>query len=516
MSPIKKYSFNDHPEHRERLDEFRDKWTANALSTEQISEQQWPQIVVDINELYSLAELPAPKNIVHCTDPISGAISWALASCIWWLRKNPESHIELFDKKLTELDLRSGLEIAIKIIIGDLPANTFSASYFTYIVLRNATSTDVSSNASHSVDDVIRNFVEGNETYYPAKVATSIPIDYSINTAIDYSINTAINTSVVNININANVTKHYVDNATHYSANNIAGDTMDNATFSSAYGSTRIILDGTIQDAISSTTSSTTSSAARDVASGDVLTALAGFMAISLKFWNNGIQWGSHWSGISAFYDFLETVAKIPVSKYIRAWNSLAIVSGPRYMAEDFVIVCDRPTVLETESRRGRATLHCTTGPAMAWQTGCAVYAVHGVVVPAEAIESGVTLQMIEIEKNSEVTRVLVELYENGDEGKYLRDSGAEILDERQSDRGPWRLLRKRLKNGQTYLGVDVPNSTNEPDGSIRRYTIRVHPEARPMLNDGSLGEPQTLNVQNAVASTFGLKGSKYSPSFES
>ena len=82
---------------------------------------------------------------------------------------------------------------------------------------------------------------------------------------------------------------------------------------------------------------------------------------------------------------------------------------------------------------------------------------------------------------------------------------------------------------------VKVVNSTPEADGSSKDYFLRVHPECRPMIHKGLtwlqggadpnceqpssgdfvLGRAQELTARNAVASTFGLRGSEYAPSQE-
>jgi hypothetical protein len=61
---------------------------------------------------------------------------------------------------------------------------------------------------------------------------------------------------------------------------------------------------------------------------------------------------------------------------------------------------------------------------------------------------------------------------------------------------------------------VKVRNSTPEPDGSVKDYFLRVHPQLRPMI-DGGLGDPQPMTARNAVASTFGLRGEEYHPTVE-
>jgi hypothetical protein len=62
---------------------------------------------------------------------------------------------------------------------------------------------------------------------------------------------------------------------------------------------------------------------------------------------------------------------------------------------------------------------------------------------------------------------------------------------------------------------VEVVNRSPEPDGSFRRYFLRVNPRLRPIHDDGSFGEPQAYTARNAVASTFGLSGAEYAPAIE-
>ena len=68
-------------------------------------------------------------------------------------------------------------------------------------------------------------------------------------------------------------------------------------------------------------------------------------------------------------------------------------------------------------------------------------------------------------------------------------------------------------KVGDTVIAaVKVKNSTPEPDGSIKTYFLPVHPENRPLLQNGQLGEPQKLTAKAAIASTFGLTEDQYEP----
>lgn len=68
--------------------------------------------------------------------------------------------------------------------------------------------------------------------------------------------------------------------------------------------------------------------------------------------------------------------------------------------------------------------------------------------------------------------------------------------------------------NTHAFHVVQVVNSTAEPDGSFRSYTIPIDSQCRPLPdpNDQSakFGKPQTFSGLNAVASTFGKTGKEY------
>jgi len=104
---------------------------------------------------------------------------------------------------------------------------------------------------------------------------------------------------------------------------------------------------------------------------------------------------------------------------------------------------------------------------------------------------------------------------------KYFLESKTEVLHQDVDLKGfPRRLLRKSLDNLPSLVMVHVKNSTLEPDGSRRDYLLPVHPELRPIFEPvprgpGGFGEPQAMTCRNAVASTFGLTGDKYSPEME-
>lgn len=138
----------------------------------------------------------------------------------------------------------------------------------------------------------------------------------------------------------------------------------------------------------------------------------------------------------------------------------------------------------------------------MVWPDGLAIYAIHGVVIPTrqwQVVErpETITVAEIEAEPNIEVRRVMIDRY---GPARYVVDSGATVVDELPADhpctglRGA-RLLRKDLHRDVSMVCVDLPNSTPEPDGSVKRYMLHVNPRA--------YGREASHNAHAAAASTW-------------
>jgi hypothetical protein len=171
------------------------------------------------------------------------------------------------------------------------------------------------------------------------------------------------------------------------------------------------------------------------------------------------------------------------------------------------VIFQDRPSELHRDEQ-GR--LHNQTGAAVLYRDGFGVFAVHGVRVPAWIIlhPEQITPAKIDAEQNAEVRRVMVEKF--GQE-RYLREGNTKLV--HKDDWGE--LYWKDQPGDEPIVMVKVVNSTPEADGSFKDYFLQVHPELRPLLPNGKLGEPQELTAHNAVASTWGLRGTEYAPAVE-
>lgn len=165
-----------------------------------------------------------------------------------------------------------------------------------------------------------------------------------------------------------------------------------------------------------------------------------------------------------------------------------------------------------------RERLHRIDGPALLFADGYAVHALHGIRLTPELgvamVKKTLTAQQIRDERNAEVRRVLVGVYNAGDSGRYLRDVGAVVVHEDTDALGlPRRLLRIEQHDDEPIVVVEVTNSSKEPDGTRKLYSFRCHPELRPLAIPGvrgELGKAQPMTCQNAIASTYGYEGKDF------
>jgi hypothetical protein len=185
-------------------------------------------------------------------------------------------------------------------------------------------------------------------------------------------------------------------------------------------------------------------------------------------------------------------------------------------------ILVQHPSVAKFDSRVP-PRLHCVDGPALAWPDGYAVYAISGIRLTPErgAAMAGGKLTAREIldETNAEVRRVLVNTYNAGDGGRWVRDLGAAPIHADVDMMGhPRRLYQIEQPGDEPYTLLEITNSTPEPDGKRKLYQFRVHPELRPAADRGMRHKdpkPQELTCQNAIASKYGCYGHEYRPAIE-
>jgi hypothetical protein len=210
--------------------------------------------------------------------------------------------------------------------------------------------------------------------------------------------------------------------------------------------------------------------------------------------------YGSHDASWLAFYRYFHDVLGLTdqTGELSGLWE-LAESAGWAMPRTKICWVSERHNVLKRDDR-GR--LHSLSGPACAWPDGWSIHAVHGVCVPPDVVEqpSRISVGRIDDQFNAEVRRVMIERYRHGEEisgwAAYFIDAGGEILDH---DERCGTLWRRNVPYHEPIVMVEVMNATPEPDGSRKRYWLRV--------------PPQMTTAREAVAWTFGLsEGSEYAP----
>lgn len=137
-----------------------------------------------------------------------------------------------------------------------------------------------------------------------------------------------------------------------------------------------------------------------------------------------------------------------------------------------------------------------TDGPALTFADGYRVYSVEGIVCPRKFVEDPQSIVLDDIDQieNVALRRMYIETY---GVARYLQDSGAELIHKDECGE----LYRKEIENDEPLAMVCVTNSTMEPDGSYKRYFLRV--------------PPQIETAREAVAWTFGIAPADYKPDQE-
>jgi Domain of unknown function (DUF6745) len=161
-------------------------------------------------------------------------------------------------------------------------------------------------------------------------------------------------------------------------------------------------------------------------------------------------------------------------------------------VASEGELACvERPTLQVDE--RGR--LHAWDGtPAVHWPKGHSLWYWRGVGIAPSVGRNPEALTARQVLRWSNVERRRVAIERIGAEA-FLDALDAEVV--QQDDHG--RLWRTTVEvDGEPFTAVEVVNSTPEPDGTYRRYFLRVPPTVR--------------SARRAVAWTFGLRAGHYDP----
>lgn len=214
---------------------------------------------------------------------------------------------------------------------------------------------------------------------------------------------------------------------------------------------------------------------------------------------------GNQWSGEPAWISFLRDVVQLPAGGVAwRYYETACQLGGPRVAHRQFCLVSERPVRLSVDAQHRP---HSADGPFCLWADGTALWAWHGVRVPAWVVQQPerITVATIEDAPNAELRRVLLERF--GVE-RFVQDIGALPVHTdhygtlyRVALPGDEPLVLVRLTNSTPEIG-QAPGLVQAPDGSWRKqYWLRVPPDVR--------------TAREAVAWSFHTRPDEYRPAIE-
>ena len=447
----KLYELTD--EHRAQMQPWAQRWIANAMSTATMTEVDRDATRLAIRGLYEAANLQPPptERVVFVPSPFVARFAGGFAAAIWYLRRQNQNPAQ-GHWAATEAATRDATRAATGAATGDaVDEATLAATWGATVAATVAATRD-------AVDE--------------ATVAATWGATRAATWAATWEATVAATVAA---------TRDAVDAAT-------GAATWDAVDEASALVATPNTPD------LSQWFTGVSAVEMRKLAVA-IASEHAQFLLGCAHNAGNMCNGGNQYSGDVAWLSFFRYVAQLPLdySKW-QHYEAACVHSGPRVMHAEFCIVSDRPIVLKVD---GQNRPHCEDGPFCAWRDGTALWAWHGVRVPAWVITNPerVTVAHIHKEQNAEIRRVLLERY--GYE-RFVLDSGAKAV--HSDDFGT--LYRTEFPDDEPLVCVSVLNSTPEPDGSTKRYARRVPPD--------------TATAHAAVAWSFGLKPSEYRPVIES
>lgn len=220
-----------------------------------------------------------------------------------------------------------------------------------------------------------------------------------------------------------------------------------------------------------------------------------------------GLGWNRYVYGVRSVTGVLELIARTLAEgrtadppKRVDALVPLAQAAAAGLFA--YAVAGDGDLVALVRPRMrfdAEGLLHDWDGlPAAEWPNGKGLYFWHGVEMTESAGRDpdAVTPSRVLGWANAERRRVALERI--GLE-RFMRAVGAEVIQEDDYGR-LWRSPRE--VDGEPFFAVEVVNATPEPDGSFKRYFLRV--------------PPSTRTARSAVAWSFGLTTKSYAPAVES
>jgi hypothetical protein len=490
---VKRYSFSDYPEHKALLPEWTAKSIAAVLNCTPMDNAERKRMRVAAAGLYQAAKLPPPEAVVFVSSPLAGAVVATVAGATWWLHDNPQEAKRLFGYAPRGAELRalalSAANLAFRrglAVLRGEPVPALVTDVATDVATSAATSL-ATRGATYAATDGATDGATRGATYLATRGATDAATDVATRRATD--------------DATYDATRRATDDATYIATYVATYAATDSATYAAPDGAT---------------CTATDVAAFAAIATRGATDPIICWMIGCTKHWSRLYNGGNFWAGHCHRLSFFRDVAKLPLDYTNYNHYATLTAAGPRYSHPKFCIISDRPEFIHRDARNRP---HCSDGPHIKWRDGVELHYIHGIRVTPRITAGQFTVQEIRNQSNAEVRRVMIDRYNVGDPGRYLRDAGAVVLHQDVDPVGhPRRLLQIEQQGDEAYVGVELTNSTPEPDGTHKIYTLRCGPQLRPMVVLGirsRVGRPQEMTCHNAVASLAGFYGCHYTLAIE-
>lgn len=199
--------------------------------------------------------------------------------------------------------------------------------------------------------------------------------------------------------------------------------------------------------------------------------------------WNGGWwSWDMSWMATTYF----GSKGRDAVERWARPFCR-AFVAGAWFLVwtpETLFWIAKPEMVYETAAGTPRGKqLHCDDGPALVNDVEN-LYYIHGVQVPADVVLTPhlLTVKHIDAETNNDVRGIMLERFGRG---RYLTESGAEVVDEGRNDIEGTHEALMRTPNGRVFFWPTCPSGRVCPPLPVPDE-IATRQEARDWLAGGS------------------------------
>ena len=152
-------------------------------------------------------------------------------------------------------------------------------------------------------------------------------------------------------------------------------------------------------------------------------------LRVIAKECNCFLDTGSEGANYPRYMAFVRDICNFDCPEFEQfQWYEKLIKYGPRYVHNDFVIMCGK---VKSRQVNYRNQLHNETGPAVEWRCGHKIWALDGVELTQQIVEfpESLKIEQIQNERDNDVKRIMLERFGLA---RYIDEAKLKMVDERQ------------------------------------------------------------------------------------